>query len=177
MHYNKDPPHHLCLFSHVNSYKPLLKHKTMNNNELVCFSLTIYNPAECSYTCVEYTDFHNVYQQALSNPHLIYQIEVSTDFVQPLFKVTNRIAFNIEVISIFDDYVKAKKHCRDTNGTLTEIPIAWTVGWKDLTDELQTDFFIEEFDNYRDAHACLMWAESYQVQDCMEVLPITPIFK
>lgn len=147
----------------------------MNNN--IFISLTIYNPAQCSYTTAEFTSFSDVYQQALQNPDVIYQIEIDHEDCQHLFRVTNRIAFNIEVITIFDDYVKAKKHARDTQGTLTEVPLAWSVAWIDLTDETQDDYFVEEFDTYEEALKEYGFWYPYMNQGLASVKEIYPIFK
>ncbi|WPF87519.1 hypothetical protein WEU38_11925 [Cyanobacterium aponinum AL20118] len=146
----------------------------MNNN--IYTSLTIHNRSQCSYTTAEFTSLQDVYNQALQNPELIYKIDVHQDFTEILFQVTNRIAINIEVIHTFDDYNLAKKYALDTNGTLTEIPEAWSVAWMDLTDETQDDYFVEEFDNYSEALKEYNFWKPYEDQGLASVL-IKPIFK
>lgn len=148
----------------------------MNNNELLSFSLTIYNPEQCSYSSGEYIDLHDVYLQALNNPELIYQIEVFQDFIQTLFQVKNRISYNIEIIHYFEQYETAKKFAETTNGTLEEMPIAWIVEWIDLTDEHQEDYFIDEYNCYADALSEYNFWLAYENQSLASVKPIQPVF-
>lgn len=148
----------------------------MNND--ISISLTIYNPSACSYTTAEYVDFHDVYTQALDNPEVIYQIEVDYGFCsQPLFQVINRIDFNIETVHWFDSYEKAVEFKYATKGTLVEIPEAWIVEWIDLTDDTQTDYFIDEYDNYLDAMKEYAFWYNYEQQGLACVKEPRPIFK
>jgi hypothetical protein len=142
----------------------------------LCTDLIIRNPEECSYYYAEYTNLADIYLQSLLNPNLVYVIKVKTDF-STLFRVTNKISANIEIHRHFNTYQKAQKFAQESNGILEATALCFKVAWKDLTDEQQTDYYYEEFNNYEEALKYYQWAESYEQQGIMKVKPIIHIFQ